>query len=71
MALLGAGERHGRQGDRLGLDRDCGELVGRAREAGLLINVTQGNIVRLLPPLNLSNQEADELVSKLTQLLNR
>ena len=46
-------------------------LVSDALEDGLLINVTQGNIVRLLPPLNLSNEEADELVSKLATLLNR
>ena len=53
------------------LYNDTPNLVADALHQGLLINVTQGNIVRLLPPLNLSNQEADELVSKLTQLLNR
>ena len=53
------------------LYNDAPNLVADALHQGLLINVTQGNIVRLLPPLNLSNQEADELVSKLTQLLNR
>ena len=53
------------------LNSDAPELVSDALHAGLLINVTQGNIVRLLPPLNLSDQEADELVSKLTTLLNR
>ena len=53
------------------LNSDAPALVSDALHAGLLINVTQGNIVRLLPPLNLSDQEADELVSKLTTLLNR
>ena len=33
------------------LDRPCGELVQRALDAGLLINVTADNVVRLLPPL--------------------
>ena len=33
------------------LDRPCGELVKRALDAGLLINVTADNVVRLLPPL--------------------
>ena len=33
------------------LDRPCGTLVERCLEAGLLINVTAGNTVRLLPPL--------------------
>ena len=50
---------------------DAPSLVSDALSDGLLINVTQGNIVRLLPPLNMSDQEADELVSKLTDLLNR
>jgi acetylornithine aminotransferase len=53
------------------LNNDAPSLVSDALEDGLLINVTQGNIVRLLPPLNLSNEEADELVSKLATLLNR
>ena len=53
------------------LNNDAPSLVSDALEDGLLVNVTQGNIVRLLPPLNLSNEEADELVSKLATLLNR
>ena len=41
------------QGLMLGiaLDRDCGELVAAGLEAGLLINVTAGDTIRLLPPL--------------------
>jgi acetylornithine aminotransferase len=53
------------------LNQDAPDLVSDALHSGLLVNVTQGNVVRLLPPLNMSNQEADELVSKLTTLLNR
>jgi acetylornithine/N-succinyldiaminopimelate aminotransferase len=53
------------------LNDEVPSLVSDALNDGLLINVTQGNIVRLLPPLNLSNEEADELVSKLATLLNR
>ena len=53
------------------LNDEMPSLVTDALNDGLLINVTQGNIVRLLPPLNLSNEEADELVSKLATLLNR
>ncbi|MGR8919962.1 MAG: acetylornithine/succinylornithine family transaminase [Gammaproteobacteria bacterium] len=51
------------------LDRDCPELVGTALEAGLLINVTAGSVVRLLPPLILSDAEADVLVDKLATLI--
>jgi acetylornithine/N-succinyldiaminopimelate aminotransferase len=39
------------------LDRPCGEIVSRGFEAGLLVNVTAENVVRLLPPLNLSDEE--------------
>lgn len=51
------------------LDRDCGELVGRALEAGLLINVTVGNVVRLLPPLNLTKPQADQIADTLKALI--
>jgi acetylornithine/N-succinyldiaminopimelate aminotransferase len=53
----------------LELNRPCGELVGRALERGLLINVTAGNVVRLLPPLVFSEQQADELVATLSDLV--
>ncbi|MEY8204903.1 MAG: aspartate aminotransferase family protein [Bermanella sp.] len=35
------------------------EIVKSSLEAGLLLNVTAGNVVRLLPPFILTNQEAD------------
>ncbi|MCU5787045.1 aminotransferase class III-fold pyridoxal phosphate-dependent enzyme, partial [Alloalcanivorax marinus] len=51
------------------LDRDAGELVGRARQAGLLINVTAGSVVRLLPPLVIDDQELDFLADTLSRVL--
>ncbi len=51
------------------LDRPCAELVTTALEAGLLINVTADQVVRLLPPLVLSDQEADELADRLNGLI--
>ncbi len=51
------------------LDRPCGELVGMALERGLLINVTAGNTIRLLPPLVLSDDDADQLVQSVTVLI--
>ncbi len=53
------------------LDHDCGELVTTALEEGLLINVTADRVVRLLPPLVMSDAEAEELVSKLSRLIIR
>ena len=47
------------------LTENCAALVERALEARLLINVTAGNVIRLLPPLIISDQEADEIVSRL------
>ena len=50
---------------------ECTQLVREALAAGLLINVTHGNVVRLLPPLTMSDGEADELVDRLSNLINR
>jgi acetylornithine aminotransferase len=51
------------------LRKDCGELVQRAMDAGLLINVTGGNTVRLLPPLVINAQEARELAVGVATLI--
>ncbi len=51
------------------LDRPCGELVGHALEAGLLINVTAERVVRLLPPLILTDEEADLVVDRVGTLI--
>jgi acetylornithine aminotransferase len=53
------------------LDRPCGELVGQALEAGLLINVTADKVVRLLPPLVYSDAECRQLVDMLAALLRK
>ena len=44
----------------LELSVNATELVGRAMEQGLLINCTQGNIVRLLPAMILTDEQASE-----------
>lgn len=49
----------------LEFDRPCAQLVSISLDQGLLINVTADNVVRLLPPFILSNDEADLLVQKL------
>jgi acetylornithine/N-succinyldiaminopimelate aminotransferase len=53
------------------LQQDCAELVGRALEAGLLINVTAGSTIRLLPPLVMSNAQAEQLGSTLATVVDR
>jgi acetylornithine aminotransferase len=43
----------------------CAELVTMALERGLLINVTADQVVRLLPPIIISESEVDQLVDGL------
>lgn len=48
------------------LPKDCAELVAIARdEYKLIVNVTAGSVVRLLPPLNMTQAQADELLQRL------
>jgi len=51
------------------LDRPCGELMQRALDRKLLINVTADTVVRLLPPLILADAQADEIVAEVSQLI--
>jgi acetylornithine/N-succinyldiaminopimelate aminotransferase len=51
------------------LDRPCGVLLGRAAEAGLMISVTADRVVRLLPPLILSADEARQIAAILCPLI--
>ena len=51
------------------LDRPCSELVSRGLDAGLLINVTADNVVRLLPPLILSDADAKLIVDGVGTLI--
>lgn len=51
------------------LSRDCAGLVDRALEQRLLINVTAGKVVRLLPPLIISEQEIDRICEMVCRLV--
>ena len=51
------------------LDRECSELVKNALAEKLLINVTAGNVIRLLPPLIISDDEAKQVVEIVTMLV--
>jgi acetylornithine/N-succinyldiaminopimelate aminotransferase len=59
------------QGLMIGIElaRPCGELVTRALERGLLINVTQENVIRLLPPLVIRREEAEQIVDGVCELV--
>lgn len=51
------------------LEQPCGELVARGLEAGLLINVTADNVLRLLPPLIMTDEQAQILVDGVAALI--
>lgn len=51
------------------LDRPAGDIVEMALGAGLLTNVTQENVIRLLPPLVINELEAREIVSRLVPVI--
>jgi acetylornithine/N-succinyldiaminopimelate aminotransferase len=51
------------------LDRPCGDLVKTALDAGLLINVTADNVVRLVPPLIMTREEAQQLIDGVAPLI--
>ncbi|MCE9633103.1 MAG: acetylornithine transaminase [Methylophilales bacterium] len=53
------------------LDRPCGDLVKQALDSGLLINVTADKVIRLLPPLVMNQQEAEQLVEILSGLIKK
>ncbi len=52
------------------LDRPCGELVGVARDAGVLINVTADKVIRLVPPLIYGAAEVDALVAAVAGIVS-
>lgn len=54
------------------LPKACAELVDVARdEHHMIINVTAGNVVRLLPTLNISQAQADQLIERLVSMIKK
>jgi acetylornithine aminotransferase len=51
------------------LKKDCPDLVAKAAAQGLLINVTAGKVIRLLPPLIMTDDDANTLVNSLSALI--
>ena len=53
----------------IALDRSCGDILGRAAKAGLMLSVTAERVIRLVPPLILSADEAAQIVAILCPLI--
>jgi len=51
------------------LNQNCTELMTTGLKHGLLISVTSGNVIRIVPPLVINDDESDFLVAKLTLLI--
>ncbi len=51
------------------LDRDAHDILEPALKAGLTFSVTAGNVIRLVPPLILTEAEADEIVKRITPVI--
>ena len=51
------------------LERDCSELVAIALERKILINVTAGKVIRLLPPLIMSREEMEIVISTVCEIV--
>lgn len=59
------------QGLMIGIEltRDCKELVKKGLDAGIVINVTAEKVIRLLPPLILTDNEADQIAEMVISLI--
>lgn len=53
----------------LQLNSNCSELVEKGLQAGIILNVTAGSVVRLLPPLILTDAQADQLINQVSTLI--
>ena len=52
------------------LSGNCSQLVAAAAAKGLLINVTAGNTIRLLPPLIVSEEEIKKIAAIVADIVN-
>jgi len=61
------------QGLMIGVDlaKPCAALVQQCADRGLLISVTADTVIRLVPPLIMTNTEADEVVQILAPLVKQ
>jgi acetylornithine/N-succinyldiaminopimelate aminotransferase len=51
------------------LNKPCRSLYTEALKHGLIINVTADSVIRLLPPMIMTDQEAQQVVSILAPLI--
>ena len=52
------------------LDLDCSRLVNIGLEHRVVFNVAAGNVLRMLPPYNISDDEIDEIARRVADSIN-
>ena len=67
--VRGLGLMIGIELDTVCLKHECANLVKLALDKHLLINVTAGNVIRLLPPLIINQQQADTIINTVSELV--
>ena len=51
------------------LDEECTDIVIKALDNGLVLNVTKDRIIRMLPPLIINRSQIDEIVGILDKII--
>ena len=51
------------------LDSPCADLTGKGLDKGILINVAVDRVIRLLPPLTITDEEADQICDMVSELV--
>ncbi len=51
------------------LNENCGQLVEKAWQKGLIINVTAGSTIRLLPPLVINQEQVDHIIAIINDIV--
>ena len=51
------------------LNSPCGDLVAKGLEKGILINVAADKVIRLLPPLTITDEEAEQICDIVCELV--
>jgi len=59
-----------KQNSEVELTKPCGEIVERALERNILINCTSDKVIRLVPPLVISKEQIDRMISVLYEILH-
>lgn len=53
------------------VDKPCRDILKLALEEGILFNIAQEKVLRLLPPLIINEEQATEIANKITKLVNK